>query len=63
MIGIKGNEGSFDPENGRRRQGSNRSRSNEEFLTLEISKKNLNGNLVKNREKKVSPVVIFLVTH
>ena len=62
MIEIKGNEGSFDPENGRR-QRSNGSRSNEGFITPEISRKNLNGNLVKNREKKASPVVIFLVTH
>ena len=63
MIRIKGYEGSFDPENGRRRQGSNTSRSNEEFLTPEISKKHLNGNLVKNMEKNANPVVIFLVTH
>ena len=63
MIGIKGNEGSFDPKNGRRRQGSNGSRSNEEFLTPEINRKHLNGNLVKNKEQKASPIVIFLVTH
>ena len=62
MIGIKGNEGSFDTENGRR-EGSNGSRRNEYFLTLEISRKHLNGNLVKNREQKASPIVIFLVTH
>ena len=53
MIGIKGNEGSFNPENGRRRQGSSKSRSNEEFLTPKINKKHLNGNLVKTGNKRL----------
>ena len=53
MIGIKGNEGSFDPENGRKRQGSNGSRSNEEILTPEIRRKHLNGNLVKTGRNKL----------
>ena len=63
MIRIKGNEESLNLENGRRRKGSNGNRSNEEFLIPDINRKHLNGNIVKNREKKASPIVIFLVTH